>query len=413
MAEVEQASPPAGQPAPGIDRRIEAVVDAGADLAPVAEALAARRDRILTAWLAAARVLPFHAAHPDRVVADHLPALVDSVIAVLRQAVRHDDLVAPMDDEAVVTAARSHARARFEQGLGAVDVATEFRLLRHEISRALADAIDDAAPRDVLAGQAVVDDAIDGAAAVGLEALSGRIETLREEFLATTLHDIRQPITLVTASLDLAARWLAEPAPDPERIAEVVGEAVVAAGEITTMVDTLGDATRIAMGALEPDREPASLEHIVTEAVALLDPDARARVAVTDDGGARLLGLWDPHLLRRVVLNLLGNAIKYSPGGTAIEVTLDRTDPQTGRLTIVDHGMGLAAGEAETLFERFARSDRVREGGIPGLGLGLYACRGILEAHGGAITLASDGPGAGTRAVVTLPLLDGEADDDL
>ena len=410
MAEAEHASPPADEPASGIDRRIEDVVDAGADLGPVGEALAARRDRILAAWLAAARVLPFHAEHPDRVVADHLPALVDSVIAVLHQAVRHDDLVAPMDDEAVVAAARAHARARFEQGLGAVAVATELRLRRHEINRALADEIEDALPRDVLAGQAVVDDALEGAAAVGLEALSGRIETLREEFLATTLHDIRQPITLVTGSLDLAARWLAEPAPDPARIAEVVGEAVVAAGEVTTIIDTLGDATRIAMGALEPDREPASLRHVVTEAIALLEPDARGRVEVSDDG-APLLGLWDPHLVRRVVLNLLGNAIKYSPAGTPVTLTLQRVDPYAARLKVVDRGMGFAAGEAEALFERFARSDRARDGGIPGLGLGLYACRGIIEAHGGTITIASDGADTGTRVEVILPLLDEDAAD--
>ena len=68
----------------------------------------------------------------------------------------------------------------------------------------------------------MVGDALDGAATVGLTALSDRIETLRESFLATTLHDIRQPITLVEGSLRLAERWLGGPAPDPDRLREAV-----------------------------------------------------------------------------------------------------------------------------------------------------------------------------------------------
>ena len=136
--------------------------------------------------------------------------------------------------------------------------------------------LEDAPATDVLAGQAVIDDALDGAATVGLNALSDRVETLREEFLATTVHDIRQPITLVTGSLDLAARWLSEPEFDSERVTESVNDAVVAANEINVMLDTLGDASRLAMGALEPDPEPAKLEAIVGDALALLDAERAA-----------------------------------------------------------------------------------------------------------------------------------------
>lgn len=404
---------PADRPDPGIDRRIESVIDDAADLRPVADALHARRDRILEGWLTAASRQPFHADHPDRAVADHVPELFDAVVAVLRQAIRDRDVAAPMDDAAVLEAARSHARVRFEQGLGPVAVATEFRLLRHEIGRGLGAAIDDAPARDVVAGQAIVDDALDGAAAVGLEALSGRIEGLREEFLATTLHDIRQPVTLLTASLALASRWLAEPSPDTTRIAEVVSGAVTAAGEVTTMLDTLGDATRIAMGALQPDPEPADLGRIVAEAIALLEPEARGRVSVEDRAPARLLGLWDPLLLRRVVLNLVGNGLKYSPPSAPVIVVLERTAIETARLTVLDHGMGFDPDEADALFERFARGGRARSDGIPGLGLGLYACRGIVLAHGGTISIGSDGPGAGSRVDVVLPLLDLDATEDL
>ena len=400
--------PEADQTASDIDDRIEGVVD-DADLQPIAEALARRRGAILAAWLKAALEQPFHKEHPDAAVADHIPVLLENIITVLRRSSYRNDLLPPMDDPAVIAAAKAHAQVRFEQGLGPVAIVTEFRLLRHEIGRALIASVEDAPANDILAGQAVIDDAIDGAATVGLDALSDRVESLREEFLATTVHDIRQPITLVTGSLDLAARWLGEPEFDRDRITEIVQTAVVAVSEINIMLDTLGDASRLAMGALEPDPEPAKLDAIVSDALALLDPETRGRITLRSKSG-HLLGLWDPHLLRRVVANLVSNAVKYSPPDGRIEIELDRSTDGTAQLEIRDHGMGLSTEEATEVFERFVRADRARAQGIPGLGLGLYACRGIVAAHGGTIVLHSDGPGTGTTVVVALPLIDDDGE---
>jgi signal transduction histidine kinase len=394
----------ADQAASDIDQRIEGVAD-DADLGPIAEALARRRGAILAAWLKAALEQPFHKEHPDAAVADHIPVLLENIIAVLRTSSYRNDVQPPMDDPTVIEAAKAHAQVRFEQGLGPVAIVTEFRLLRHEIGRALIAAVEDAPAKDILAGQAVIDDALDGAATVGLGALSDRVESLREEFLATTVHDIRQPITLVTGSLDLAARWLGDPGFDRARMTELVNDAVVAVTEINIMLDTLGDASRLAMGALEPDREPAKLDAIVTEALALLDQETRERITF-ESKSSHLVGLWDPNLLRRVVANLVSNAVKYSPPEERIEIELDRATDGTAQLEVRDHGMGLATEEATEVFERFARADRARAQGIPGLGLGLYACRGIIAAHGGTIVLHSDGPGRGTTVVVALPLME-------
>jgi signal transduction histidine kinase len=387
-----------------VDRRIEDVVEP-ADLGPIAEALARRRGSILAAWLKAAREQPFHAEHPDGAVADHIPVLLETIITVLRQSTYRNDVHPPMDDAKVIAAATAHAQTRFEQGLGPVAIVTEFRLLRHEVGRALIDAVEDAPTTDILAGQAVIDDALDGAATIGLNALSDRVENVREEFLATTVHDIRQPITLVTASLDLAARWLGEPEFDRDRLSGIVTDAVVAMNEINVMLDTLGDATRLAMGALEPDLEPARLDAIVTDALALLDVETRQQITF-EPSADHLVGLWDAHLLRRVVSNLLSNALKYSPRDGRIEVEIGRAADGIGQLEIRDHGMGLSTVEATSVFDRFVRADRARAEGIPGLGLGLYACRGIVAAHGGTIVLHSDGPGTGTAVVVALPLIE-------
>jgi signal transduction histidine kinase len=342
-------------------------------------------------------------------VADHIPVLLENIIAVLRESVYKNDVHPPMDDPAVIDAAKKHAQVRFEQGLGPVAIVTEFRLLRHEIGRALISSVGDAPATDILAGQAVIDDALDGAATVGLDALSNRVESLRDEFLATTVHDLRQPITLVTGSLDLAARWLSDPEFDHERVTEAVNTAVIAVNEINVMLDTLGDASRLAMGALEPDPEPAKLDAIVGDALALLDAESRRRVTF-ESSAAQLVGLWDPHLLRRVVSNLVSNALKYSPPGGLVEVEVSQAADGLAQLEVRDHGMGLSTDEATVVFDRFARAERARAQGIPGLGLGLYACRGIIAAHGGTIVLQSDGAGSGTTVVVALPLIEDDGE---
>jgi signal transduction histidine kinase len=398
------------QAVPDVDRRIEDVVKPDADLSPIADALSRRRTSILAAWLKAAVAQPFHEKDPEAAVADHIPVLLENIVTVLRKSTYRNDVEPPMDDESVIAAASAHAQVRFEQGLGPVAIVTEFRLLRHEIGRALIDSVEDAPASDILAGQAVIDDAIDGAATVGLNALSDRVESLREEFLATTVHDIRQPITLVTGSLDLAARWLGEAEFDRDRLTAIVHDAVIGVSEINTMLDTLGDASRLAMGALKPDPEPARLDAIVGDALTLLGKESRDRityVASTD----HLVGLWDPHLLRRVVSNLLSNALKYSARDGRIEIEIERAADDMAQLEVRDHGMGLSTEEATMVFDRFARADRARAAGIPGLGLGLYACRGIVAAHGGTIVVHSDGPGTGTSVAIALPLIDEDGDD--
>ncbi len=402
------APPVEDRPASDVDSRVEVIVRT-ADLRGVAAALLAHREQILQRWVDVASCQPFHRERPDRAVSDHIPALLDALVAVLQRSHDQDEApTAPLDDSAVVAAAEAHARARFEQGLGPVAIVTEFRLLRQEIGRAMATQLDAGTDTaDVVAGITLLGDALDGAATVGLTSLSDRIETVRESFLATTLHDVRQPITLVEGSLHLADRWLSGGQPDIERVAEAVSDALLATRELVMMIDTLSDASRVAMAALDADPEPASLEHIVREAIAALGHDGRERVRLEVANGARLIGVWDPNLLHRLVANLLGNALKYSPAEEPVTVLL-RMEADAAIMEVRDAGIGMTPDELDRVFERFARTERARQSGASGLGLGLYACRGIVTAHGGSIQVESDGHDRGTTVVVTLPIhLDG------
>lgn len=128
--------------------------------------------------------------------------------------------------------------------------------------------------------------------------------------------------------------------------------------------------------------------------------------------GRHLIGLWDARLLHRVVANLVGNALKYSGPHEAVRVRVGPGGTGFARLTVSDDGLGMTEEEVGSVFERFVRADRARNAGIPGLGLGLYACRGIVAAHLGTIDLRSEGPGRGTTVIVELPLLADEPADD-
>lgn len=382
-----------------------AAVARDADLTDVAALLAERRAEILGGWLREASAQPFHAGDTEHAVADHIPKLFDALVRILRRdAEAGQDVTPPLADPDVEEAARAHAGARFEQGLGPADVSTEFRLLRQEIGRALAHNLPDDVPAsEAVAAHAMVNDAIDAASTVAMVALSERVELIRTEFLAITLHDVRQPMTIIEGSLALATRRLADSPTDVKAIEDLLHDAMVASQEMTATLDTLSDASRLAMGALELNAEPAELRGIVAEGLELLDPEARARILIEPATLPSAIGEWDTPLLRRVFRNLCSNALKYSAADQQVRVVATVEDDAI-HLSVIDEGIGLEPHEVERLFERYSRADGAKDRGIPGAGLGLYASRGIVRAHGGDIWLESDGRDKGTTAHVRLPL---------
>jgi len=397
-------------PLPDVDARVGVLAE-GANLAPVAEVLKSRHDEIVHRWLRRARRQPFHRDRASLTVADHIPALLKAITGVIRRGGPPETNVeAPLDDEAVAHAAVAHAQARFEQGLGPVAIATEFRLLRQEISAVLIERLDDQLPAsDVVSSIMVVSDALDGATLLALSGLTERIETLREGFLATTLHDIRQPITVVEGSLVLAARWLAHPPYNTVQLVETIDGALAASQELSLFVDALADASQLAMASLHLDREPIPASVVVGDAIAALPGDHRSRLRLVDRSD-RAIGDWDQRAVRRVLRNLISNALKYSPGDAPIDLLVEREGSDV-HIAIADRGIGFADTDLDVLFQRYGRTDSVRAAGFAGVGLGLYACRGLVEAHDGRIWLESPGLDQGATAHVRLPMLREDPDD--
>ena len=378
----------------------------GTDLGWVAGVLAERRDEVLDGWLERTVAQPWHAGRRERAVADHIPHLLDAVIDLLKRAApRWVDAGAPLDDPAILVAAQEHARVRMEQGLQPTDVIMEFRVLRQEIGRVLRTNLDDAVVTgDVMGAELLVHDAIDGAITLGLAALTTHIEEVREDFLATTVHDTRQPITAAKGRIQFAIRTLGRPDPDLVRVQEMLREADASLDRMAGMVATLAEVSRLTLGRLTLAIVTTDLVEVVGDAVRSLLPEVAERVRIDVAPGSDTRGDWDPTMLYRVFSNLLSNAVKYSPAETPVEVTVS-SDPGTDTVTVSvrDYGLGLAADEIAGLFRRYGRARGAVDRGIQGLGLGLYLSHGIIEAHGGRIWTESEGSGQGTMMHVRLP----------
>ena len=164
------------------------------------------------------------------------------------------------------------------------------------------------------------------------------------------------------------------------------------------LVNNLLELTKLESGQVLLHKEWVPLEEVVGSAVGRLEEQLGDRPLALD-----LREVWaplDPVLFEQVLLNLLDNALKFSPPGSPIAITA-WTGDGAARLAVADHGPGLAPGEEEQVFEKLRRGSRAAQ--VPGAGLGLAICRSILQAHGGTI-VAANRPEGGLQVTLTLPL---------
>jgi signal transduction histidine kinase len=224
----------------------------------------------------------------------------------------------------------------------------------------------------------------------------------RDEFLSIASHELNTPLAVLTLTIDNLRQAHELEANEPTIRARLLGIADRQGRRLSRLVADLLDVTRLESGPLPLTRQPVALGTLVREAVASYSAEvARSGCTLTiveDNEREPLTGDWDPARVKQVVLNLLSNAIKFSPH-QPIELRLARMGDQA-HLSVRDHGMGLAPGAAEHIFQRFARGVSATHYG--GLGLGLYISRQLVQAHGGTITVDSQ-PGAGATFLVSLP----------
>jgi len=233
------------------------------------------------------------------------------------------------------------------------------------------------------------------------------LDRQKDEFLAAISHDLKTPATIIKGNAHLLQRSLARG--DGRSSAEISdGLQVIdeSTAQLVRLVDELLDLTRVRMGhELELDYGPADLVKIVrrlAEEYQKISP--RHTIEVASDL-PRLLGDWDEARIERIVANLVSNAVKYSPRGGRVMITVDhetRDRTEWAILAVRDEGIGIPKPELERIWEPYYRASNIA-GTVSGSGIGLAGTRHIVEQHGGEIEVDSEV--GDTTFTVKLPLL--------
>ena len=225
----------------------------------------------------------------------------------------------------------------------------------------------------------------------------------RDTFLSIAAHELRTPITALKGTAQLLLRRRSRGTLDADHLADALRKLDQSADRLVELTGDLLDVARIRTGQLPLDPCPLDLAALVDTAVA----QARTRA---DDGHRLMLDadgdlppvMADAGRIEQVLTNLLDNAVKYSPAGGEVAVVV-RAEGAGAAVAVRDTGIGLPPGAADAIFAPFGRAANAAASRLPGMGLGLYICRSIVERHGGWIAAASAGEGRGTTVTFWLP----------
>ncbi|MBI4445055.1 MAG: response regulator [Acidobacteria bacterium] len=225
---------------------------------------------------------------------------------------------------------------------------------------------------------------------------------LKDEFLATLSHELRTPMTAV---LGWAKILLSKDLSHSEQVRALEIIERNARVELR-LIDDLLDISQIASGTFRLDTRPTDLVSVIEAAVESIRPAAQAKNIelhlTLHSLGGRILG--DAARLQQVVYNLLTNAVKFTPRGGSIEVSLRKIKDQL-EVRVKDTGQGIRPDMLPIIFERFRQADSPTKRPHGGLGLGLAIVRHLVELHGGSVEAQSEGEGRGATFIVSLPLL--------
>jgi two-component system sensor histidine kinase KdpD len=224
-------------------------------------------------------------------------------------------------------------------------------------------------------------------------------DRLKTALLSMVSHDFRSPLASIKAS---ASAMLGEGAPvDAETQRELLTGIEQETDRLNRMVGHILALSRLEAVAWRPRCEATAPAELVGAALQAFGPEQNRRVQVSLDPALGEVWL-DPVQIVQVLHNLVDNALKYSPADQPVELSVRR---QGDRLVaeVLDRGPGVPPGDEERVFERFYRAPGLRESALPGVGIGLAVCRGLVEAHGGQLT-AHNRLGGGAVFRLALPL---------
>jgi PAS domain S-box-containing protein len=226
----------------------------------------------------------------------------------------------------------------------------------------------------------------------------------RDEFLSIAAHELRTPLTVLYGYTQLLQDHLRREQPKLERMRSMAQVTVDQSLRLTHLLNSLLDLSRIDTGHFALDCAPLDivvlLERVATE-LRLITDEHEIILEMPAAGSQMVYG--DEQRLHQVFQNLIGNAIKYSPPGPPVNVSL-RAEPDVVEVSISDQGIGIAPDDLPHLFDRYYRAPNTRPLTTGGLGIGLYLVHTIVSGHGGTIDVRSE-PWHGSTFTVRLPRL--------
>jgi two-component system, NtrC family, sensor histidine kinase KinB len=226
------------------------------------------------------------------------------------------------------------------------------------------------------------------------------LDHLREDFITMVYHDLRSPLANIVSSLEVLSNVL--PVEKDETIASLLTIASRSTDRIQRLTNSLLDINQLEAGQAIGNRQPVAPRGLIKEAVDIVKPQSIIRgLRLTWAAAADLPNIFaDADMIRRVLINLLENAIKFTPAKGKIRVSARKKDEQV-EITVSDTGSGISSADSERIFEKFTRLSPKE--GPRGLGLGLAYCRLAVLGHGGEIWVESK-PGKGAKFKFTIPI---------
>jgi two-component system phosphate regulon sensor histidine kinase PhoR len=228
-----------------------------------------------------------------------------------------------------------------------------------------------------------------------------RLQRIRAEFIDNLSHELRTPLTTISLLAETAARDAESASP---KLRDRIAKIEVETGHLTQMVNELLDLSRIESGTVRLMLDDVDLVKVARSTAERLRMFAeRQGLQIDLDAPERVSPVrGDEDRLGQVLVNLLHNAVKFSPDGGRIVVGVSE-QPGEIRVWVRDPGIGVPRGDLARIFERFYKVDRARVRGRGGTGLGLSIARHVVESHGGRIWVESD-EGSGSTFIFTVPL---------
>jgi PAS domain S-box-containing protein len=228
------------------------------------------------------------------------------------------------------------------------------------------------------------------------------LDELKGEFVATVSHELRTPLAAIYGSAQTLLRDDIEIAEDKRhRLLQVIAQE---SERLSRVAADILLANRIDSGRLQLDTSPLDVGHLAEEVVeemrsCIADREDVTLALVTVESASFVAG--DQDKLRQVLINLVDNAVKYSPDGGAVEMRVEATGTAL-RVSVSDEGLGIPHGEQQRIFGKFYRCDPQLSRGVGGTGLGLYICRELVRRMDGRLTVSSR---EGSTFLVELPLV--------